>query len=182
MKNNRTAFIIAFTISIIVACRGKEKAHQTKETSLIEDAEQFHVDTIVMASGEVLCTPKVDHVLRHYPELYQATRKTKKLYIKSVEQELDFTKGGGYDISQLLDRALFGKDLATKESEWPDFSEIDSIYLQMIAEASTTEEKTKIGRARRAWKEYMKQLENVANALPEDCRPRFIEAIKEGAK
>jgi hypothetical protein len=182
-KNCKSLFIIAFTASMIVACGGKkEKARHTKTASLIESVDQLHVDTIVTTPGEILCTPEIDHILRHYPELFQATKQALKMYEKLTEQNLEFVKDGGYDVRQLLDQALFGKDTDTYESEWPDFSNIDNKYLQMIADATTVEEKSEIGRTRRAWKEYMKQLESIAQALPEESRPRFIEAVKEEAK
>lgn len=101
-----TLYILTIMFSLS-ACKQK-----SKEQTLIENIEQFHIDTIVakpldkpvaeMTAAEK-CRYKADMILRKYPELYNATDMVQKLYYKWIEREKDF-----------IHIALINKD---KESE-----------------------------------------------------------------
>ena len=71
---------------LLAACGGK-KAEQKSASELIADADHFQVDTIVADPADTLVSSSVDHVLRHYPELYRAAEKAQKIYSKWALQE-----------------------------------------------------------------------------------------------
>lgn len=87
------SYIIILTLSFaFVGCKQKS----TKQ-SLIEDVEQFHIDTIEAKPVDTnnmtdaqRCRYRADEVLRKYPELYHATDKVQKLYDKWEERERIF--------------------------------------------------------------------------------------------
>jgi ABC-type oligopeptide transport system substrate-binding subunit len=74
----------ALAAMLLAACGSKTKTEQKSASELIADADHFQVDTIVADPADTLVSTSVDHVLRHYPELYRAAEKAQKIYSKCV--------------------------------------------------------------------------------------------------
>ena len=77
----------ALAAMLLAACGSKTKTEQKSASELIADADHFQVDTIVADPSDTLVSSSVDHVLRHYPELYRAAEKAQKIYSKWALQE-----------------------------------------------------------------------------------------------
>ena len=163
---------------LLAACGGK-KAEQKSASELIADVDHFQVDTIVAAPADTLVGSSVDHVLRHYPELFRATEKAQKVFDKWAEQEQQSsmkTNPAVLDISDILTETFSTSNLSTGEGggEVSSFSseELGEAYLRLISEAPA-EQKSAIGHSRRAFLAYVEQLQQVAQALPADLRERY---------
>ena len=155
---------------LLAACGGK-KAEQKSASELIADADHFQLDTIVVDPADTLVSSSVDHVLRHYPELFRAAEKARKMFFQWVAQEQQSplkTQPDVLDISDIL-------TAAEGEGEVPAFSseKLDSVYLRLISEAPA-DQKSAIGHSRRAFLAYAEQLQQVAQAIPADLRTRFL--------
>ena len=77
----------ALAAMLLAACGSKTKTEQKSASELIADADHFQVDTIVATPDDTLVSTSVDHVLRHYPELYRAAEKAQQIYSKWALQE-----------------------------------------------------------------------------------------------
>ena len=172
-------FIIASTITFLLASCGGNKAKTN--TRLIEEIEQLQVDTVVTPPDEVLCSVSADEVLRRYPELYHSSKKAIKTYNLWAKQVGNSKLTDCFNISEILNKVLQISSDQYSASEWPDMSGIDKQYLMMIDQATTAERKTVIGRERHTWKEYMAQLQNIVQTLPEECRAAYISEITASA-
>ena len=164
---------------LLAACGGK-KAEQKSASELIADADHFQVDTIVVDPADTLVSSSVDHVLRHYPELFRAAEKARKMFLQWVAQEQQSplkTQPDVLDISDILTETFSTSDLSAAEGggEVPAFSseKLDSVYLRLISEAPA-DQKSAIGHSRRAFLAYAEQLQQVAQAIPADLRTRFL--------
>ena len=187
--NTKTIILIVFTMLLLSACGGK-KEHHTTSAQLIEQVEQFSIDTIVTKPGDTLVNNTVDGVLRHYPELYRATQKAVKAYDKWVE----ISKVSGLkvkpetlNVNALLDETLFGENTQDADSAWQYLPVIDSLYIQALVnipsgQSDTDTRKSAIGRTRRAWLTYAENLQALQPTLPEECRPRFRFIINKKTK
>ena len=163
---------------VLAACGGK-KAEQKSASELIADVDHFQVDTIVAAPADTLVGSSVDHVLRHYPELFRATEKAQKAFDKWAAQEQQSsmkTNPSVLDISNILTETFETSSLPSGErkDEASTFSseELEGAYLHLISEARA-EQKSAIGHSRRAFLAYAEQLQQVAQALPADLRERY---------
>jgi hypothetical protein len=163
---------------VIAACGGK-KAEQKSASEFIADVDHFQVDTMVVDPADTLVNSSVDHVLRHYPELFRATEKAQKVFDKWAEQEQQSsmkTNPAVLDISDILTETFSTSNLSTGEGggEVSSFSseELGEAYLRLISEAPA-EQKSAIGHSRRAFLAYVEQLQQVAQALPADLRERY---------
>ena len=163
---------------LLTSCVGNKVKTNTK---LIEKVEQLQVDTVVTPPDEVLCSVSADEVLRRYPELYHSSKKAIKTYNLWAKQVDNSKLTDCFNISEILNKVLQGSNVQSTSSEWPDMSEIDNQYLKMIDQATTTETKSAIGRERHTWKEYMVQLQNIVQTLPEECRTAYISEITASA-
>ncbi len=187
--NTKPIILIVFTMLLLSACGGK-KEHHTTSSQLIEQVEQFSIDTIVTKPGDTLVNNTVDGVLRHYPELYRATQKAVKAYDKWVE----ISKVSGLkvkpetlNVNALLDETLFGENTQDADSAWQYLPVIDSLYIQALVnipsgQSDTDTRKSAIGRTRRAWLTYAENLQALQSTLPEECRPRFRFIINKKTK
>ena len=187
--NTKPIILIVFTMLLLSACGGK-KEHHTTSAQLIEQVEQFSIDTIVTKPGDTLVNNTVDGVLRHYPELYRATQKAVKAYDKWVE----ISKVSGLkvkpetlNVNALLDETLFGENTQDADSAWQYLPVIDSLYIQALVnipsgQSDTDTRKSAIGRTRRAWLTYAENLQALQPTLPEECRPRFRFIINKKTK
>ena len=72
---------------LLTSCGGGKSKEAKSASELIADADHFQVDTIVATPDDTLVSTSVDHVLRHYPELYRAAEKAQKIYSKWALQE-----------------------------------------------------------------------------------------------
>ena len=170
---------------LCTACNGK-KDRTVASSRLIESAEQLGIDTIEAVPGDTLCNATVDEVLRHYPELYHATRKAQKAYdiwVASSKTSSLALRPAVMDVAAILEEALFDGEAADADSAWQYLPTIDSLYIQAIVNipsgtADTDQRKSAIGRTRKAWQAYVKQLQAMESAVPEDCRQRYRSAIK----
>jgi len=72
---------------LLTSCGGGKSKEAKSAAELIADADHFQVDTIVATPDDTLVSTSVDHVLRHYPELYRAAEKAQKIYSKWALQE-----------------------------------------------------------------------------------------------
>ena len=163
---------------LLAACGGK-KAEQKSASELIADADHFQVDTIVVDPADTLVSSSVDHILRHYPELFRAAEKARKMFLQWVAQEQQSplkTQPDVLDISDILTATFSTSDLSAAEGggEAPAFSseKLDTVYLRLISEAPA-EQKSAIGHSRRAFLAYAEQLQQVAQAVPADLRERY---------
>jgi hypothetical protein len=174
----RRGIILMLSTLVLAACGGK-KVEQKSASELIADVDHFQVDTIVAAPADTLVGSSVDHVLRHYPELFRATEKAQKAFDKWAAQEQQSsmkTNPSVLDISNILTETFETSSLPSGErkDEASTFSseELEGAYLHLISEARA-EQKSAIGHSRRAFLAYAEQLQQVAQALPADLRERY---------
>ena len=111
---------------LLAACGGK-KAEQKSASELIADADHFQLDTIAVDPADTLVSSSVDHVLRHYPELFRAAEKARKMFLQWVAQEQQSplkTQPDVLDISDILTETFSASDLSVAEGggEAPAFS------------------------------------------------------------
>ena len=163
---------------VLASCGGK-KAEQKSASELIADIDHFQVDTIVVAPTDTLVSGSVDHVLRHYPELFRATEKAQKMFDKWAAQEQQSsikTNPSVLDISKILTETFDTSSLPAGEEkgEASTFSseQLDKAYLYLISEARA-EQKSAIGHSRKAFLAYAGQLQQVAQVMPADLHERF---------
>ena len=155
----------------------KDGTHQDED--LIANIEGYDIDTIAVEPGDTLCSSRVDEVLRHYPEFYHAAKKAKKAYDEWQKMEAEArvgTKTQVMSVDAILNDALYGTDDIAEIGEWPDMAPIDSAYFKLIGQ-SQPKRKSAIGHARRAWITYQERLQQMAHAVPEQCRARYIASI-----
>ena len=187
--------VAAFLLSL-TSCSDKKDTRRPSKQQLIDDIDHFGIDTVATAPGDTLCSPEVDDVLRHYPELYNATRRGRRLYEGWAEQEQKAglpTATETMAIADILNEVLFGSDnrnapQARELQRTVDI--IDSLYLQLIDRVTTTsdskpqtdadmqKQKSETGRARKAWNDYTAHLRQMTPTLPADCRNRFEASIQ----
>ena len=163
---------------LLAACGGK-KAEQKSASELIADADHFQLDTIVVDPADTLVSSSVDHILRHYPELFRAAEKARKMFDRWVAQEQQSplkTHPAVLDISDILTETFSTSGLSAGEGGEEVFSisseKLDTAYLRLISEAPA-EQKSAIGHSRRAFLAYAEQLQQVAQAVPADLRTRY---------
>ena len=166
---------------LLAACGSKTKTEQKSASELIADADHFQVDTIVADPADTLVSSSVDHVLRHYPELYRAAEKAQKIYSKWALQEQQTrlkTQPSLLDIRSILTETLSGTSvLPTEVNAWAQLLDsIDAVYLHLISEAPA-ERKTDIGHSRKAFLAYAERLQQVAQAVPADLRERYSSIV-----
>ena len=155
----------------------KDGTHQDED--LIANIEGYGIDTIAVEPGDTLCSARVDDVLRHYPEFYHAAKKAKKAFDEWQKMEAEArvgTKTQVMSLDAILNDALYGNDDIAEIGEWPDMAPIDSAYFKLIGQ-SGPKRKSAIGHARRAWITYQERLQQMAHAVPEQCRARYIASI-----
>ena len=180
MKRRHILYAAAATM-LLAACGSKTKTEQKSASELIADADHFQVDTIVTDPSDTLVSTSVDHVLRHYPELYRAAEKAQKIYSKWALQEQQTrlkTNPSGLDIRSIFTETLSGTSvLPTEVNAWAGLLDsIDTAYLHLISEAPA-ERKTDIGHSRKAFLAYAERLQQVMQALPEDLRERYSSIV-----
>ena len=180
MKRRHILYAAAATM-LLAACGSKTKTEQKSASELIADADHFQVDTIVADPADTLVSTSVDHVLRHYPELYRAAEKAQKIYSKWALQEQQTrlkTNPNGLDIRTILAETLSSTSvLPTEVNSGADLLDsIDAAYLYLISEAPA-ERKTDIGHSRKAFLAYAERLQQVMQALPEDLRERYSSIV-----
>ena len=184
---------VMFTLCMALlctACNDKKKQRAATSSQLIENVQQLGIDTIEAVPGDTLCNETVDEVLRHYPELYHATKKARKAYDVWVTASKDSRlklKPSVMDVSTILDESLFGSETIDADSAWQHLTTIDSLYIQAIVnvesgKADTDQRKTAIGRMRKAWQNYVQQLQTMEAAIPEDHRQRYLSTVKSRTK
>ena len=184
----------ALAAMLLAACGSKTKTEQKSASELIADADHFQVDTIVADPADTLVSSSVDHVLRHYPELYRAAEKAQKIYSKWALQEQQTqlkTQPSLLDIRSILTELLSASQqreatsLPTGALPLPTgegrggaqlLDSIDAAYLHLISEAPA-ERKTDIGHSRKAFLAYAERLQQVMQALPEDLRERYSSIV-----
>ena len=157
---------------------------------MIENVQQMGIDTIEAVPGDTLCNTTVDEVLRHYPELYHATKNAKKAYdiwVATANDSRLKVKTSVMDVSTLLDESLFGSNAIDTDSAWQHLPTIDSLYVQAIVNIpsgspETDQRKTAIGRMRKAWQAYVLLLQTMEPTIPEDCRQRYLSTVKSRTK
>ena len=180
---------VMFTLCMALlctACNDKKPQRAATSSQLIENVQQLGIDTIEAVPGDTLCNKTVDEVLRHYPELYHATKKARKAYDVWVTASKDSRlklKPSLMDVSTILDETLFGSETIDADSAWQHLPTIDSLYIQAIVNIEsgmpdTDQRKTAIGRMRKAWQSYVQQLQTMEPTIPEDCRRRYLSTIK----
>ena len=183
---------VMFTLCMALLCTACNDKQQRGATSsqLIENVQQLDIDTIETAPGDTLCNKTVDEVLRHYPELYHATKKAKKAYDVWVTASKDSRlklKPSVMDVGTILGETLFGSGTIDADSAWQHLSTIDSLYIQAIVNVEsgkpdTDQRKTAVSRMRKAWQAYVQQLQAMEPAIPEDCRQRYLSMVKSRTK
>lgn len=182
-----------FTLCMVLlctACNDKKKQRAATSSQLIENVQQMGIDTIEAVSGDTLYNTTVGEVLRHYPELYHATKKARKAYDVWVTASKDCRlklKPSLIDVSTILDESLFGSETIDADSAWQHLTTIDSLYIQAIVNipsgmSDTDLRKTAIGRMRKAWQNYVQQLQAMESAIPEDHRQRYLSTVKSRTK
>ena len=175
----RTKSIVPVLLAAILLAgcgNNKPQTPQQQRDRLIETIGQYDIDTLDARPQDALFSNKVSSVLRHYPELYHASQKVRKAYDNWCEQSLKANISSQtelMDISLMLDEALLGTD-SPEALAWPDLSSIDSLYLKLLADEPDLDHKSEIGRTRRAWLNYTGQLQRLLQALPEECRQRYV--------
>ena len=183
---NKTLVTFALCMALLcTACNGK-KDRAANSSQLIENVAQLGIDAVEAVPGDTLCNTTVDEVLRHYPELYHATKKAKKAYDVWVASSKDSrlkVKPATMDVSTILDETLFGSETIDADSVWQYLPTIDSLYIQAIVsiesgKPDTDQRKTAIGRMRKAWQAYVGQLQAMGSAIPEDCRQRYFSTVR----
>ena len=170
---------------LLSACGGK-KEHHTTSAQLIEDIQQFGIDSIEVTAGDTLVGTTVDQVLRHYPELYHATEKAKESYVQWTELAKNAKlkiNPNVIDIAVILEESFFDTKAVDADSAWQYLTTIDSLYIQALvsvpsSNADTDQQKSAIGRTRKAWQAYTKQLQRMTAVVPENCRERYLSIIK----
>ena len=186
MKRRHILYAAAATM-LLAACGSKTKTEQKSASELIADADHFQVDTIVADPSDTLVSSSVDHVLRHYPELYRAAEKAQKIYSKWALQEQQTrlkTQPSLLDIRSILTELLSASQqheassLPTGEGRGGALllDSIDAAYLYLISEAPA-ERKTAIGHSRKAFLSSAERLQQVAQAVPEDLRERYSSIV-----
>ena len=187
MKTIRRGIILMLSTLLLAACGSKTKTEQKSASELIADADHFQVDTIVADPADTLVSSSVDHVLRHYPELYRAAEKAQQIYSKWALQEQQTqlkTQPSLLDIRSILTELLSASQqreatsLPTGEGRGGAqlLDSIDAAYLHLISEAPA-ERKTDIGHSRKAFLAYAERLQQVMQALPEDLRERYSSIV-----
>lgn len=187
--NKKLMLFAGCAAMLLTGCGGKKERKATS-SQLIEQVEQFGIDTIEAKPGETLCSNSVDGVLRHYPELYHATRKAVKAYEKWMEAAKEAglkVKPQTMDVAALLDEALFSDEAVDADSAWQHLPTIDSLYIQAIVnipsgQSDTDKRKTAIGRMRKAWQAYAQQLQYMTPTIPQDCTQRYLSTVKSKTK
>lgn len=177
------------TAILFTACGGKQE-RTAKSSQLREVVEQFGIDTIKATPSDTICNNSIDEVLRHYPELYHATKKAKKAYDAWTGMSTDSRlriKPTMMDVTTILDEALFGTNESQVDDAWQHLSTIDSLYIQALVNipngtSDTDVRKSAIGRMRKAWQAYIQQLQKMEPAIPENCRRRYLSTIKDKTK
>lgn len=183
--NTKPIILIVFTMLLLSACGGK-KEHHTTSAQLIEDIQQFGIDSIEVTAGDTLVGTTVDQVLRHYPELYHATEKAKESYVQWTELAKNAQlkiNPNVMDIAVILEESFFDTKAVDADSAWQYLTTIDSLYIQALvsvpsSNADTDQQKSAIGRTRKAWQAYTKQLQRMTAVVPENCRERYLSIIK----
>ena len=172
--------VVSFALMLTSCHYYKEEKDDTRQDEdLIANIEGYGIDTIAVEPGDTLCSARVDEVLRHYPEFYHAAKKAKKAYDEWRQMEAEArlgTKTQVMSVDAILNDALYGADDIAEVGEWPDMAPIDSAYFKLIGQ-SAPKRKSAIGHARRAWLTYQERLQQMAYAVPEQCRARYIASI-----
>ena len=91
------------------------------------------------------------------------------------------------DVSTILDESLFGSETIDADNAWQHLPTIDSLYIQAIVniesgKPDTDQRKTAIGRMRKAWQNYVQQLQTMEAAIPEGHRQRYLSTVKSRTK
>ena len=183
--NTKPIILIVFAMLLLSACGGK-KGHHTTSAQLIEDVQKFGIDSIEVTAGDTLVGTTVDQVLRHYPELYHATEKAKESYVQWTELAKNAKlkiNPNVIDIAVILEESFFDTKAVDADSAWQYLTTIDSLYIQALvsvpsSNADTDQQKSAIGRTRKAWQAYTKQLQRMTAIVPENCRERYLSIIK----
>lgn len=171
-------------LTLVLAACGEKKAEQKSASDLIADVDHFQVDTIVVDPADTLVSGSIDHVLRHYPELFRATEKAQKVFEKwAAQEQLSSMKTNPsvLDISHILTETFDTSSLPSGEGKGDESStfsseELGEAYLRLISEARD-EKKSAIGHSRRAFLAYAEQLQQVAQAVPADLRERYSSIV-----
>ena len=165
--------------ALMLAACGEKKAEQKSASDLIADVDHFQVDTIVVDPADTLVSGSVDHVLRHYPELFRAAEKAKKVFDKWAAQEQQSsikTNPSVLDISNILTETFDTSSLPSEEERGEastlSSEKLGEAYLRLISDAPA-EQKSAIGHSRKAFLAYAEQLQQVAQAVPADLRERY---------
>ena len=172
---------------LLTACTVNSQRAPKSAADLIADADHFQVDTIVTNPSDTLVSTSVDHVLRHYPELYRAAEKAQQVYSKWALQEQQTqlkTQPSLLDIRSILTELLSSSQqheatsLPTGEGRGGAqlLDSIDTAYLRLISNAPA-ERKTAIGHSRKAFLAYAERLQQVAQAVPADLRERYSSIV-----
>ena len=87
------------------------------------------------------------------------------------------------DIAVILEESFFDTKAFDADSAWQYLTTIDSLYIQALvsvpsSNADTDQQKSAIGRTRKAWQAYTKQLQRMTAVVPENCRERYLSIIK----
>ena len=171
---------------LLTSCGGGKPKDAKSAADLIADADHFQVDTIVATPDDTLVSTSVDHVLRHYPELYRAAEKAQQVYSKWAlqEQQTKVCQTAMLDIRSILTELLSSSQqheatsLPTGEGRGGAqlLDSIDTAYLRLISNAPA-ERKTAIGHSRKAFLAYAERLQQVAQAVPADLRERYSSIV-----
>lgn len=92
----------------------KSKTREANKQDLLEAIEHYNIDPVDTVGKEPLGTAEVNDILCHYPELYHATEKAQKLYVKwaETEQEMIATVFVGKGKSRVAKAAKGKQELA----------------------------------------------------------------------
>lgn len=174
----RRGIILILSTLVLAACGGK-KAEQKSVSELIADVDRFQMDTIAVDPADTLVSGSVDHVLRHYPELFRATEKAQQMFGKWAAQEQQSsmkTNPSVLDISNILTETFDTPSLPSGEGEGDAATispeALGDAYLRLISEARA-EQKSGIGHSRKAFLAYAELLQQVAQAVPADLREHY---------
>lgn len=172
--------LILSGVFLLVSCGSRKNNRSNFSAELVDNVDQFQMDTIVMKPGEQISTPEVDHILRHYPELYHASQRAQKAYEGWVAQGKASgleTSVEAMDFSSILNESLLDTEESSDSVIWLDTNPVDSTYLQLLSAASKNR-KTDIGRVRHAWHSYLERLHQILPALPEDSKLNYTRCVK----
>ncbi len=178
-------YLFAVSIVLIQISCGGQKKKVVASSQLLNEIEQFGIDTIATEHKDTLCSQDIDKILRHYPELYHATKKAIKSYkiwsLATQEAPLKI-RPEIMDVTNILDDVLFSVSEATTDSAWEYLPTIDSLYIQALVnipsgQPDTDKKKTLIGRTRKAWNNYIKSLQEMEPSLPPNCYQHFHSVI-----